>query len=105
MNDTIHSAEEFHNFPFEKVSKDTKMSMWTWGTGGHGLPEGTNVLTIIKPEEKQSIPHGCDSDIWVLPEVFNIIIKNTFRHGKEEATNEVRNHVYGLANVLGFKIE
>lgn len=101
MSDTIHGPENFHNFPFEKISKDTEMKNWSWGVGGSQV-NGKFIIKYFKnPEDSFDI----DQEIWVLPDCLQLMLKRIKQWGSDEAINSIRHQVYNIADILGFKIQ
>lgn len=60
MNDTVHPASEFGKLDWSKLDPEMCTRSWSYGYGGHGLPDSTMTINDIDPET-------FDAEIWELP--------------------------------------
>ena len=65
-NDTVHTIEEFKNFPFDKDYDEKTMS---WGRGGHGFPDWQRTISFYTEEMG-----WVSAEVWPIPPIIAKII-------------------------------
>lgn len=84
MDTILHTASEFHKFPWDKLDPQTCTRDWSFGYGGYGF--GPRVMTISYPEDAT----GNLWHVWECPEPLGALVQIARSAEAEEARRQVR---------------
>ena len=85
MRELVHGVDEFHNVPWNKLKAEGCTRDWTFGRGGHGLPEGTWTI------QTHSGKYSNTWHYWVVPEAIGAMLEMKARCDVNRAKREIRN--------------
>lgn len=81
---TVHKLDEFKDLPWDCMDPDRCSYDWSFGTGGHGLPN--DALTIQYPDDKKA-DHW---HIWELPTQIAAMVRIARQAEAESVRHDIR---------------